>query len=313
MRRIRGSMSMATALVAVATLALPGIASASGTTIYDNIPHPTAGNYPSQPLEAQQAAEVGDRIQFAAGPRVLREVTVLLSSWGCQTGHHYTNDCATTPGATFSHPITVNLYNVGVGNAVGTLISSKTQTLAIPYRPSASPSCTGADAGKWYDGTTCYNGFATPVTVSFVGMGVTLPNQVIVGIAYNTTHYGYAPIGESAACYSSSGGCGYDSLNVALVDPALYNSVGFNPAPSDAYFNTQTAFWYCDGGVGGTGTFRLDAGCWTGFKVAIAVTAAFPVATKDGCKKDGWMTLSRADGSNFKNQGDCVSYAQNGK
>jgi hypothetical protein len=29
---------------------------------------------------------------------------------------------------------------------------------------------------------------------------------------------------------------------------------------------------------------------------------------KNGCKKDGWETLRREDGTPFKNQGDCVSY-----
>lgn len=36
-------------------------------------------------------------------------------------------------------------------------------------------------------------------------------------------------------------------------------------------------------------------------------------ANADACKKDGWKTLSRADGSSFNNQGDCVSYTKNGK
>ena len=40
----------------------------------------------------------------------------------------------------------------------------------------------------------------------------------------------------------------------------------------------------------------------------------FRVATtKDACKNGGWKTLKRADGSAFKNQGDCVSYVNNGK
>jgi hypothetical protein len=34
---------------------------------------------------------------------------------------------------------------------------------------------------------------------------------------------------------------------------------------------------------------------------------------KDQCKNDGWKTRVRSDGSTFKNQGDCVSYTQNGK
>jgi hypothetical protein len=35
--------------------------------------------------------------------------------------------------------------------------------------------------------------------------------------------------------------------------------------------------------------------------------------TKDACKNDGWKTVKRADGTPFKNQGDCVSYTNNGK
>lgn len=34
---------------------------------------------------------------------------------------------------------------------------------------------------------------------------------------------------------------------------------------------------------------------------------------KDACKKGGWQNLSRADGSGFKNQGDCIQYANTGK
>ena len=38
------------------------------------------------------------------------------------------------------------------------------------------------------------------------------------------------------------------------------------------------------------------------------------VATdKNQCKKGGWENVKRADGSSFKNQGDCVSYTNNGK
>jgi hypothetical protein len=34
---------------------------------------------------------------------------------------------------------------------------------------------------------------------------------------------------------------------------------------------------------------------------------------KDACKKGGWQGLSRADGSGFKNQGDCIQYTNTGK
>ena len=35
--------------------------------------------------------------------------------------------------------------------------------------------------------------------------------------------------------------------------------------------------------------------------------------TKEQCKKDGWRSLTRADGSQFKNQGDCMQYVNTGK
>ena len=36
-------------------------------------------------------------------------------------------------------------------------------------------------------------------------------------------------------------------------------------------------------------------------------------ATRETCREDGWGTARRADGSVFKNQGDCVSYVQTGR
>ncbi len=35
--------------------------------------------------------------------------------------------------------------------------------------------------------------------------------------------------------------------------------------------------------------------------------------SKDDCKKGGWQNLHRADGSGFKNQGDCIQYVNTGK
>lgn len=40
----------------------------------------------------------------------------------------------------------------------------------------------------------------------------------------------------------------------------------------------------------------------------------YRVATdKDQCKNGGWQTVRRADGSTFKNQGDCIQYVNTGK
>ena len=43
-------------------------------------------------------------------------------------------------------------------------------------------------------------------------------------------------------------------------------------------------------------------------------TYEIPVPTnKDQCKNEGWMTMGHSDGTQFKNQGDCVSFVASGK
>jgi hypothetical protein len=57
-----------------------------------------------------------------------------------------------------------------------------------------------------------------------------------------------------------------------------------------------------------------DAGIWTVSNVQLGQGEAAGVATKkDECKKGGWADLTRADGSFFKNQGDCIQYVNTGK
>jgi len=270
-RTLRGAGILAAAALAVGAFVAVPTASASSTVIYDNIPAPLPGNLPSNGNEATSGSEFGGQVSFDGTARHNPTVRVGLSSWGCQSGHWYSGDCSTSRGSTFSEPIRVNLYSVGQNNEPGSLLGSVTHTFNIPYRPSANNThCFGNDAGKWWDkaDATCYNGKLETRTVHLGSLD--LPDTAIVSVAYNTTHSGYNPIGESAPCYSSPGGCGYDSLNVALNAPP---TVGSDPLPDDAYQNSTAANQYCDGGAGGTGTFRLDSGCWTGFQPAIRVSA----------------------------------------
>jgi hypothetical protein len=56
----------------------------------------------------------------------------------------------------------------------------------------------------------------------------------------------------------------------------------------------------------------------TGFNYGkVDVTRAFtftvPALSKDQCKNGGWQHLFRTDGTAFKNQGDCIQYANTGK
>jgi len=47
--------------------------------------------------------------------------------------------------------------------------------------------------------------------------------------------------------------------------------------------------------------------------INVQVFASKAATSADQCKKGGWATLVRADGTTFKNQGDCVSYVKTGK
>ncbi len=266
-------LALMTAMLGVVTLGIPGATSAgaTGSVVYDSTVSPLPGNLPSLGYEATQTSQFGDQATLAAGANELNNVVVTMSSWGCQNGQGgvgfgTTNACVTTPGSTFSEPITLNIYSVGANNAVGGLLATDTQTFAIPYRPSASDptghsaqGCT-AGGGQWYDATdnTCDNGLATNITFDLSAQNVVLPRNVIYGIAYNTSDYGTTPYGESTACHASVSGCGYDSLNVGLSQDPSNVSVGSDPNPGTVYWNTQTAGDYCDGGAGGTGTFRID-------------------------------------------------------
>jgi hypothetical protein len=82
---------------------------------------------------------------------------------------------------------------------------------------------------------------------------------------YNTTTHGPAPIG-AAPC---GGNCPYDSLNVGAHTLAL---IGTDVDPNGAFWDTSFGPFYCDGGAGGTDTFRLDTGpgCWTDYRPMIS-------------------------------------------
>jgi hypothetical protein len=249
-------LSLLVALVAIFALAGGASAASSGTkVIYSSlVGGPLPGNMPSVGAEAYAFNEFGNAVTFGGSKNgSLSNVVVTLSSWGCQSGHWTSGDCLTTPGATFSVPITFNLYAAdGV-----TKIASATKTFEIPYRPSASAKCTG---GTWYDTSPkgCFNGLGVNITFNaadFSGSVAALPASVVFGIAYNTTDYGYNPVGASA-CSITAAGCGYDSLNIALSTKA---SVGSNTTSGTVWQNSPYGSQYGDGGLAGTGVFRLDS------------------------------------------------------
>ena len=268
-----------TALPGGASATPPPVSASTAGVVYDSVPDGNPGNVVSEAFEAQSASEFGGLVHLTVGSVTNPVVTVLMSSWGCASGHWYDDTCATPPGATFAEPITLNVYAPGSAVeaiAPGPLLMSSTQTFDIPYRPSKDDTrCTG---GRWYDSAsaTCFNGFATPIT--FHLPGVLAQSTVVISLAYDTTHYGAHPYGQSASCFTSSGGCGYDSLNVGLdnTGTGLAPTVGSDPIPNGAYLNSSWTGAYCAPGNPGTGSFVWDSGCWNGLQPAITVQGPAP-------------------------------------
>jgi hypothetical protein len=244
--------------------------------VYDSIIDPNPGNVPSQSFEANGVAEFGNEINLSGTARVLDNVVVQMSSWACQSGSWTGSPsaCSSTSGATFSLPITFNVYNVGPASSygpstVGNLIATATQTFAIPYRPSADPVDCPSTPTEWYDAGlgTCFNGYFNNIEFNFGH--VVLPGQVIYGITFNTNTAGWHPLGVSGP---------WDSLNVALSKEPSAPSVGSDAYPGTVYWAIATPGYYsnyCDSGAAGVNVFRIDepanyptgngttSGCWS--------------------------------------------------
>src|SRR5579864_5461315 len=226
-------------------------AAAGAAAIYDSIPNPLPGNVPSLGYQAAQTAEFGDLIQFAGSGRALAQVSIVMSDWALAS------DYPSFPGAggpAWNHPLTLNLYNVdnsGANPAPGALIATRTLAAAIPWRPAADPTCSDKTQFRAADGN-CYAGLAFTVTFDF--SGVTVPDQIIYGVAFNTETYGASPIGTAGP---------YISLNFGLAQ--VPPTVGSNPFPDTAYWNTKASNYTasCPGG-----TFCRDT-AWLPYSGAI--------------------------------------------
>ncbi len=215
-------------------------------------------------FEATATNEFGDQVGLAGTARQLDGLNVVFASFGCgDAGHWNTGDCVTTPGEDFTIPITANIYNSAdcIGTPLvcaGAPLATVTTSQTIPYRPSASSQCTGADAGMWFNplgngGTgACQNAISIVLPFTFPA-GTTLPDNVIWTVAFNTSHSGYDPIvitSGPASCNSTAQGCGYDSLNVG--DQTYVNAPY---AGTDTSLDVAFISWW-DGGYPPSGTLK---------------------------------------------------------
>jgi hypothetical protein len=219
------------------------------------------------------------------------EPTIPGQAWKGQP----TGDPTGPNGATYSNPkgfyqpVTLTLYNAVSDPtykwATGSVIDTVNQTVLIPWQP--TPSLTNAcltvdnegfgnNVQAWSGGLNstgsgqgCLFGYAANITLS-IPSGVTVPNNAIWGLTYNTENYGPDPTGVNGP---------YDSLNVA-VTPSVTTGTDINPGA--AFLNGGT---YPYSTSGPTGVFRNDCNLpdncenWAGYVPAAEFTATSGPAT----------------------------------
>lgn len=236
--------------------------SPSASVAYNSIPAALPGNVSSLGFEATRTSEFGDLVGVADSSvgKTAKSVSVVLSSWACESGSWTDGSCETTPGSNFVVPMTARLYSADLG----TVLAVKTQLVTVPYRPSADPTCT--DQHKWLNAADgiCYNGLASTVTFNFDPKSApALPASVAWTVSFSTSTAGPEPLGTGTVCYTSPGGCAYDSLNVgAQTFPVTAGS----DTEADTVLNSDWSGAYCDALTAVLGQLQQDAGCWTGYR-----------------------------------------------
>src|ERR1019366_8519745 len=122
-------------------------------------------------------------------------------------------------------------------------------------------------AYKAADGS-CNNGIAFNAVFDMSSLHVTLPNDVIVGVAYNTADYGAVPSHVAGP---------YNSLNVGIPNSQLA-TVGTDDNVDNVFWNTSYAPFYTDHGTAGVGIFRQDTNWAPNGTVAFQITASTPIS-----------------------------------
>lgn len=104
-------------------LAIPAMAD----VVYSTMPSPIPPNVPSLGYQATQTAEFGQGVDLSTNGATLGSAQVLMSDWALESTYE---TVGTSTG--FTVPLTLNLYNLGPADSVGSLITSTTMTQQLP-------------------------------------------------------------------------------------------------------------------------------------------------------------------------------------
>ncbi len=200
------------------TVHLTVTSNGSDSVAYNSIP--SGGVTFAQDYEAHGTAQLGNQITLkTTTAKALGTVTVAMANFSTQA---------------YTETITFNIYGVGATNAVGSLITSKTQKFAIPA------------------GTP--NPSVFTITFNMVTKNITLPSSVIYGIAFST---GPGPNGSNGSGHPQGGlavGLSYTTTNVTVGSDPLHGTGSDYIDVTDANGGTNAGGGYTGNFCGGEGS-----------------------------------------------------------
>ena len=250
------SIAAAVGVSALFALASASAASAAPATVYDNGPTTVPGERGQPGVRGDSRPRSSAARSTSTRPQgTTRGVTMTMSSWACQSGGASTKDCSTTPGARFTHPIRFNVYRVQNDNEPGRLVGAVTRTYKHPVpaerqlQPPAQALTPGS--GSRRKDSSCKNGKAVRINASLGSLD--LPEKAIISVEYNTSHYGYEPIGDPLRASRARAVVRTTASTSASATRArswAEPTVGTQPTPDDAYLNSSSIGAYCDGSLG---------------------------------------------------------------
>lgn len=219
-------------------------------TVYNSLKTPLPGSLSAENYQASRIAELGQKITLNGSARTLNSITICLVTWGYQSKYGLLD-------ATWNCDVTLNLYAVNESDNTipGQQLLSITKPFAINWRPEPDASCGDT---RWLAPEGCKNGQAFTIDLDTLET-ITLPDELIFGIAFNTQNGGANPIGAVTP-----------SNDLAFA--VNFDGTGIGSAPAERWMNSSEPTVYADGGVAGVGIFRKDVGT-PYYSLAISIDA----------------------------------------
>ena len=290
-------------IVAAAAASLALAASAGAVTpsaVYDATPSPLPPNVASLGFEATSTSEFGDQVHLGGTNRVLDAVTVTMSDWALYSD--YSTDVRYAGNsATWSHPITVNVYSthLGANGAPDTLLATKTQNVTIPWRPAADPTCPGGTAWRAADNSLLQRHRLQR------GVRSEQPERHAAERRHRRRRLQHRRLRLDTDPRRP----GRTTRSTSAFPRTRPSTVGSDANADAVFWNTSYAPFYADGGAAGTGT---SARTQTGRRTARSRSRSRPPrrwSLRRPARTSARTMVGRPSTTRpIENQGECVSY-----